>query len=218
MMLCSGELARSWLVVCLVAGVGAGCGGDDDAADGDEGDDGVAMVDAGSDDGDSDGDGSDDGDDADSGGEIDAAVASCPVGDSYPGDLYEATAFEGNPQNDELRFLALNANLEPGALPDRLVAARFYRLDPVGYQTGTFAIPAPGWSISLCADFDPASFRQCARSIEADSGTLVIDQVDGRLAGSLADVVFTDDADPSCRSTIASLAFDQEIVPPGRAR
>lgn len=215
MVLCARELARWWLVVGLVAAVGAGCGGDDDAGDGD---DAVEMVDAGGDDRGSDDDGPGNGDDPDAGGEVDAAVASCLVNDSYPGDLYEARAFEGNPQNDDLRFLALNANLEPGALPDRLVAAKFYRLDPVGYQTGTFSIPAPGWSISLCADFDPGSFRLCARTIEADSGTLVIDQVDGRLAGSLADVVFTDDADPSCRSTIVSLTFDHEIVPPERAR
>jgi hypothetical protein len=137
--------------------------------------------------------------------------ADCLMAASYPGTLFEARAFEGNPNNPQARFLALNGNLEAGALPDRLIVVKFHGLAPVGYPTGTFTIPADGWSVAICANFDPDSFRTCAETFEARSGTLRITQTSGRLVGAVESASFPDETDPSCPTAVLSTSFDLPI-------
>jgi hypothetical protein len=177
--------------IFLAPAVAVGCGGDDD-------DGGGGAVDAGvrSDGG------------PDSGGDPDAGL-DCAIEASYGGETFDARAFIGNPNNPSLRFLALNANLEPGSEPDRLVIAAF---DSAGIETGTFALDGSKWSVSLCVDFDPDRFAVCRESINARGpGALTISSIEDRLTGSLVDAEFASADQPGCEAVIESVEFDELI-------
>jgi hypothetical protein len=176
--------------IFLAPAIVVGCGGDDGSDGGGAVDGGVRI------------DGSPD--DQDAGDNVD-----CDIEASYGGETFDARAFIGNPNNPSLRFLALNANLEPGSEPDRLVIAAF---ESAGIETGTFALDGSKWSVSLCVDFDPDRFAVCRESINARGpGALTISSIEDRLTGSLVDAEFASADQPGCQAVIESVEFDELI-------
>jgi hypothetical protein len=200
----------------LLAGFLAACGGDDDG-DGDDGggdDDGTGAADAG---------------EADSGSsEVDAGIViECPDGDlGAVGELQNQTTLQlpidaKQPDGPQQRFLFGEFSTDDsftivlfdgrGAFTDGSAAPGTYPLG--GEET---SLNTCGICMRFCIITDQAEF-----TLVPTSGELVVDEVDGRMAGSATDMVVQelsletgDLVDGGCTASAESVSFDAPIVPP----
>ncbi len=119
---------------------------------------------------------------------------------NYSGDLVTTGA------QDNGTDLLFAGDLNTGTPPDRL---QLKIASNAAMPTGTFSLPDPAWSVSICID-DPDG--SCGAALSAFSGTLRVDSAETRLKASLDRIIFVDNiTTPTCSASLTQASLDVAI-------